>query len=30
MEESRRIKPEIPKYNDGIEIRDEIEFEIKV
>jgi N-acetylglutamate synthase-like GNAT family acetyltransferase len=30
MEESRRIKPEIPMFYDGIEIRDEIEFAIKV
>jgi hypothetical protein len=30
MEEARRIKPEIPKIYDGIEIRDEIVFEIKV
>ena len=29
MEEARRIKPEIPKFaENGIEIRDEIEFEI--
>ncbi|QQO10463.1 GNAT family N-acetyltransferase [Breznakiella homolactica] len=30
MENSRRIKPEIPEMEDGIEIRDEIEFEIKL
>jgi GNAT superfamily N-acetyltransferase len=31
MEESRRIKPSIPKIaENGIEIRDEIEFEIKI
>jgi GNAT superfamily N-acetyltransferase len=30
MEEARKIKPEIPKTYDGIEIRDEIEFEIKL
>jgi N-acetylglutamate synthase-like GNAT family acetyltransferase len=30
MEESRKIKPEIPKFYEGIEIRDEIEFEIKL
>ena len=30
MEESRRIKPEIPKEENGIEIRDEIEFEIVI
>ena len=30
MEKSRKIKPEIPKTEDGIEIRDEIEFEIKI
>ena len=28
MEESRKIKPEIPKEENGIEIRDEIEFEM--
>ena len=29
MEEARKIKPEIPKYaENGIEIRDEIEFEL--
>jgi ribosomal protein S18 acetylase RimI-like enzyme len=30
MEEARKIKPEIPKAYDGIEIRDEIEFEMKI
>ena len=30
MEDSRKIKPEIPKEEDGIEIRDEIEFEMKL
>ena len=30
MEEARKIKPEIPKFADGIEIRDEIEFEMKI
>jgi N-acetylglutamate synthase-like GNAT family acetyltransferase len=30
MEESRKIKPEIPKEYEGIEIRDEIEFEMKL
>jgi ribosomal protein S18 acetylase RimI-like enzyme len=30
MEEARKIKPEIPKTYDGIEIRDEIEFEMKI
>ena len=30
MEEARKIKPEIPKIADGIEIRDEIEFEINI
>jgi len=30
MEKSRKIKPEIPKMADGIEIRDEIEFELKI
>jgi ribosomal protein S18 acetylase RimI-like enzyme len=30
MEEARKIKPEIPETYDGIEIRDEIEFELKV
>jgi N-acetylglutamate synthase-like GNAT family acetyltransferase len=30
MEESRKIKPEIPKEYGGIEIRDEIEFEMKL
>jgi ribosomal protein S18 acetylase RimI-like enzyme len=31
MEEARKIKPEIPKIaENGIEIRDEIEFEIKL
>jgi ribosomal protein S18 acetylase RimI-like enzyme len=30
MEKSRKIKPEIPKTEDGIEIRDEIQFEIKI
>jgi GNAT superfamily N-acetyltransferase len=30
MEESRRIKPEIPKEENGIEIRDEIEFEMVI
>jgi len=30
MEESRKIKPEIPKMEEGIEIRDEIELEIKI
>jgi ribosomal protein S18 acetylase RimI-like enzyme len=31
MEEARKIKPEIPKYStNGIEIRDEIEFEINI
>jgi len=30
MEESRKIKPEIPKEYGGIEIRDEIEFELKL
>ncbi len=30
MEESRKIKPEIPKEENGIEIRDEIEFEMKI
>ena len=30
MEESRKIKPEIPKEENGIEIRDEIEFELKI
>jgi len=28
LEESRKIIPEIPKMEDGIEIRDEIEFEM--
>ena len=30
MEKSREIKPEIPKIENGIEIRDEIKFEIKI
>jgi N-acetylglutamate synthase-like GNAT family acetyltransferase len=30
MEKSRRIKPEIPKMENGIEIRDEIKFEMKI
>jgi len=30
MEESRKIKPEIPKEENGIEIRDEIEFEMEI
>jgi len=30
IEESRRIIPEIPKMEDGIEIRDEIEFEMLI
>jgi len=30
MEEARKIKPEIPKIANGIEIRDEIEFEISI
>ena len=30
MERSRKIKPEIPKMENGIAIRDEIEFEIKL
>ncbi|ULQ59914.1 GNAT family N-acetyltransferase [Brucepastera parasyntrophica] len=30
MEKARKIKPEIPKMEDGIEIRDEIEFEIEI
>jgi ribosomal protein S18 acetylase RimI-like enzyme len=30
LEESRKINPEIPKEENGIEIRDEIEFEIKL
>ena len=30
MEESRKIKPEIPKTEEGMEIRDEIELEIKI
>jgi ribosomal protein S18 acetylase RimI-like enzyme len=30
MEESRKIKPEIPKEENGIEIRDEIEFEMNI
>ena len=31
MEEARKIKPEIPKMaENGIEIRDEIEFEVKI
>ena len=30
LEESRRIIPEIPKMEDGIEIRDEIEFEMLI
>jgi hypothetical protein len=30
MEESRKIKPEIPKEEDGIEIRDKIEFELMI
>jgi GNAT superfamily N-acetyltransferase len=30
MEEARKIKPEIPKIANGIEIRDEIEFEINI
>ena len=30
MEEARKIKPEIPKFANGIEIRDEIEFEIGI
>jgi N-acetylglutamate synthase-like GNAT family acetyltransferase len=30
MDEARKIKPEIPKYSNGIEIRDEIEFEINI
>ncbi|MDR1176596.1 MAG: GNAT family N-acetyltransferase [Treponema sp.] len=30
MEEARKIKPELPKVYDGIEIRDEIEFEMKI
>jgi GNAT superfamily N-acetyltransferase len=30
MEEARNIKPEIPKFSNGIEIRDEIEFEINI
>ena len=30
LEESRKINPEIPKIEDGIEIRDEIELEIKL
>jgi N-acetylglutamate synthase-like GNAT family acetyltransferase len=30
MEESRKLKPEIPLEYDGIEIRDEIEFEMKL
>jgi len=30
MEEARRLKPEIPKFANGIEIRDEIEFEINI
>ena len=30
VEESRKINPEIPKTEDGIEIRDEIELEIKI
>lgn len=30
MEESRRIKPEIPLSENGIDIRDEIEFEMEI
>jgi ribosomal protein S18 acetylase RimI-like enzyme len=30
MEETRKIKPEIPKFSNGIEVRDEIEFEINI
>jgi hypothetical protein len=30
MEENRKLKPEIPLYYNGIEIRDEIEFEIRI
>jgi len=30
MDEARKIKPEIPKIANGIEIRDEIEFEINI
>ena len=30
MDKSRKLKPEIPKMHEGIEIRDEIEFEIKL
>jgi GNAT superfamily N-acetyltransferase len=30
MEEARKLKPEIPKFSNRIEIRDEIEFEIKI
>ena len=30
VEESRKINPEIPKMEEGIEIRDEIELEIKI
>jgi len=30
MEKSRKIKPEIPKEENGIEIRDEIEFEMRI
>jgi N-acetylglutamate synthase-like GNAT family acetyltransferase len=30
IEKSRKIKPEIPKMENGIEIRDEIEFEINI
>jgi N-acetylglutamate synthase-like GNAT family acetyltransferase len=30
LEEARKINPEIPLIGDGIEIRDEIEFEIKI
>ena len=30
MEKSRKIKPEIPRMENGIEIRDEIEFEMEM
>ena len=30
IEEAKKLKPEIPKFADGIEIRDEIEFEINI